>query len=233
MATAFLAIGAGIKSAFAGGVSSMFAGGAAAAAAKTGVAGVAATAGKAAAVKLAAGAAPGVVSALPAATGWAGAGAAGAAGAGAAAAGGGFSLSNLSSLLSVGSALSSIMGGNATADGLLEQSQQIDTQVAQSKARDAQRRATLAAEYADLVSDQYAVQLANGLNPGIGTPATIRRATTTMAEQNLGVSRENTRARTATARLQQRSLFKSANAARVNGWTDALSTGLKAFQTVG
>lgn len=150
-------------------------------------------------------------------------------------------LSLLSSALSAGSAISSIASANASAAAIQaqaeEQAAQIQTQAAQSKARDAQERATLAKEYESIVAEQKAVQFAAGLNPGVGTPAKIRTATRKIAEQNLSVSRENTRSRQAVARLQTRSLFKSANArsasVRAQGYGSALKTGINALQLVG
>jgi hypothetical protein len=141
--------------------------------------------------------------------------------------------STLSTALSIGSAFSSIAAGQAAGQAKEDQAQQLAVQTAQQSAADSQNRASLAEEYADLVADQEAVQIANGLNPGIGTPASVRTATRNFAERNLSVSRENTRNRTKVSRLQQRSLFKSANTSRMTGFTNALSTGAQAFQAVG
>ncbi|AGH15992.1 hypothetical protein DVVG_00006 [Dunaliella viridis virus SI2] len=169
-------------------------------------------------------------------TGAAGGAAAAGAKAGAASAGGGILGgvgSTLTTALSIGSALASIGQGAAEARALRDEAGQVATQNAQSAASDAQRRASLAEEYADLVAEQSAVQIANGLNPGVGTPASIRKATTQIAERNLSVSRENTRNRTATARLQQRSLLRRASTARMSGFLGAARTGLDLFQAVG
>lgn len=134
------------------------------------------------------------------------------------------SASTLSSALSVGSALSSIASGVAGASAQRDMARQVQVQAAQSAAADAQERASLAEEYRDLIADQKAVQLANGLNPGVGTPKSVRDATRTFAERNLATSRENTRLRTRTARLQSRSLFKSANTSLLRGFTSAGQT---------
>ena len=91
----------------------------------------------------------------------------------------------------------------------------------------------MAEEYAEMVADQTAVQIANGLNPGVGTAATVRNATREVAERNLSVSRENTRNRMQVARMQQRSLYKGANTALLGGFTQAASTAAGAFEAVG
>jgi hypothetical protein len=160
----------------------------------------------------------------------------GAAASGAAASGttalGGFA-STVSTALSIGSAISSIAAGNAAATATQEQARQVRVQDAQSRAQGAQRRATIAEEYADLVSEQTAVQLANGLNPNVGTPKNVRNATREFAERNLATSRENTLNRSRVARLQQRSLMRSANAQRIGGFVQAGQTGANALQAVG
>ena len=145
----------------------------------------------------------------------------------------GISASSISTALSIGSALSSIAGGYAKAEATRDQARQLGVQTAQFKAGESQKRATAAEEYADLIADQEAVQIANGLNPGYGTPASVRTATTSFSERNLSTSRENTRMRAQTARMQQRSLFKGANNAILSGWTQAAATGAGAFQAVG
>lgn len=141
--------------------------------------------------------------------------------------------STLSTVLSIGSALSAIGSGFAQANAKKDQAAQIAVQNAQSRAADAQKRASMAEEFADLVSDQQAVQLANGLNPGVGTPASVRKATTQFAERNLATSRENTRTRSQVARLQRRSLFRGANTAILGGFTQAAGIGADALQAVG
>jgi hypothetical protein len=147
-------------------------------------------------------------------------------------AGGGLA-STLTTVLSIGSALASIAQGSAQAAALQDQATQVAVQDSQSRARDAQERASLAEEYADLTSEQAAVQLANGLNPGVGTPASIREASTKFAERNLSVSRENTRNRSTVARLQQRSLMKQASNARLGGLLGAIGSAGRLFGAVG
>jgi hypothetical protein len=149
-----------------------------------------------------------------------------------AAAGGGLA-STLTTVLSIGSALASIMQGNAQAAALENQAEQVIVQDNQSRARDAQKRASLAEEYADMTSEQAAVQLANGLNPGVGTPASVREATTKFAERNLSVSRENTKNRTTVARLQRRSLMKQASNARMGGIFGAIGSFGRLYASVG
>lgn len=180
-----------------------------------------------AAVKSAAAATAASVSSFFAGTG------AAAAGTGAAAAGAAGGAGALSTALTVGSALASIGTGFANARAQRDQAKQVAVQAAQQKAQDSQRRATLAEEYADLVSQQQAIQIANGLNPGVGTPATVRSATRTFAERNLSTSRENTRMRMQTARLRQRSLMRSANTATVAGFVGAGQTFMDNYRTVG
>lgn len=145
----------------------------------------------------------------------------------------GTAASSISTVLSIGSALASIAGGVAASNAAKDQAAQVALQDSQSRAADSQRRASLAKEYADLVSEQQAVQIANGLNPGVGTPASIRAATTKIAEQNLSIARENTLNRTKVARLQQRSLFKSAQASLLSGFVEGAGTMGRAFQAVG
>lgn len=156
-----------------------------------------------------------------------------AAGGATAAAGAGTTASTISTALSIGSALSSIAGGFAGAAAAKDQARQVSVQSAQQRAQDSQKRASLAEEYSDLVAEQEAIQIANGLNPGIGTPATVRNATREIAERNLSTSRENTRNRSRVARLQQRSLIKSAGSEIFRGFVGAAGTGLNALQAVG
>lgn len=151
----------------------------------------------------------------------------------AAAAGTATTASSLSTALSIGSALSSIAGGFMSAEAQKDQARQVGVQIAQQKAADSQKRASMAEEYAEIVADQTAVQLVNGLNPGVGTPATVRAATREFSERNLSVSRENTRNRAAAGRAQQRSLYKGANTALLGGFTQAAATGAQAYQAVG
>lgn len=141
--------------------------------------------------------------------------------------------SSLSGALSIGSALASIASGIAGAQAAKDQAQQVAIQDAQSRAQDSQQRASIAKEYADLISEQQAVQIANGLNPGVGTPASVRRATTEIAERNLSISRENTLNRTRVARLQRRSLMMSANVSLLKGLSGAAETMLDNMQAVG
>jgi hypothetical protein len=141
--------------------------------------------------------------------------------------------STFSKVLTVGSALSSIAGGFSMAEAKKDQARQVGVQMAQERARDSQRRATIAEEYADMVADQKAVQIANGLNPNVGTPASVRGATRDIAERNLSISRENTRSRMAVARLRQRSLYRGANTAMLGGFTQAAGTYADGMQAWG
>lgn len=145
----------------------------------------------------------------------------------------GTAASSISSALSIGSALASIAGGVASAQAAKDQAQQVAIQDAQRRAQDSQERASIAKEYADLLSEQEAVQIANGLNPGVGTPASVRRATTEVAERNLSISRENTRNRTRVSRLQQRSLMKSGQAQLLGSFVQAGGTMASNYQAVG
>ena len=152
-------------------------------------------------------------------------------GAGAAAAGTG--ASTLSNVLTVGSALSSIAGGFAARSAAQEQAEGVRVQEAQTAAQGAQRRAQLAREYEELVGEQDAVVAAAGLNPGVGTPASVRRATTAIADRNLSISRENTRSQMRVLRSRRRSLMSGGRLKLLSGFVDAGRTAAEQFEQTG
>lgn len=157
-------------------------------------------------------------------------GAGGAAAGGAAAAGG---ISTLSTVLSTGSALMSIMGGIQQSKALKEAGHEANVQAEQTLAQGSQKRASLAEDYKRMSADQAAIQIANGLNPGVGTPASIAKATTEVAERNLSITRENTQNRYRMQRAKSRGLMSNARAAMLGGFIDAGTTMAGAYQRTG
>lgn len=141
--------------------------------------------------------------------------------------------STISTALTIGTALASVAAGFAAKGQAVAQAAGLRAQEAQTKAQGAQERASLAEEYAEITADQTAVQLANGLNPHVGTPATIRTATREFAERNISTARENTRNRTRVMRLQRRALLAEGNAALFQGVMGAGTAGLQGAQLVG
>ena len=141
--------------------------------------------------------------------------------------------STLSTVLTVGSALASIGGGIAANNAAKDSAEQVGLQMIDTRAQGAQRISMLSREFAEISADQTAVQLANGLNPGVGTAATVRKATAELADRNIATTRENTRNRIATQRLQQRSLLSSGRAALAKGIVNAGTTALSGFSDVG
>lgn len=151
-------------------------------------------------------------------------------GGGTAAAGG---ATTLTKVLSVGSALASIGQGFAQSRELKKQAEHSRLQEQQIATEGAQRRASMAREYEELVGEQQAVVAASGLNPGVGNPATIREATTKTAERNLSVSRQNTDSRQRVQRSRTRSLLSQSRLARTSGFINAGSTLLSDIEVAG
>lgn len=141
--------------------------------------------------------------------------------------------STISTALTIGTALASIASGFAARTESRIAATQVKTQNAQARARDSQERASMAEEYAEITADQTAVQIANGLNPGVGTPASVRSATRAVADRNLSTSRENTLNRSRVARLQQRALLSQGNAAMIRGFVGAGQAGMQGYQLTG
>lgn len=159
------------------------------------------------------------------------AGGAGAAAAGAAAAGSG--VVTLSNVLSAGSALAAIGQGMSQRNQLEAQAQFAQTQAAQEEAAGAQQARNLAREYAELRGEQQVIQLANGLDIGVGTPVSVGQSTARMADRNLDITRRNAGNRAAMSRLRARGLMSEARASMMQGFGSALSTGLNAYQLTG
>lgn len=147
------------------------------------------------------------------------------AGAGAAAAAG-TAASTLSTVLSIGTALASIGQGAAARDRLVTEGQFTLAQANQTMEQGAGEQVNLAREYRQLVSEQQAIMLANGVRLGVGTPASIVRSTMRQQDRSLDVSRKNTLDRARVLRLRARGLFAEGNSAMMAGLTDAMTVGL-------
>lgn len=173
----------------------------------------------------------GMASAGTAAAGLFGASAAGAA-TGAAATAGSAAVT-ISQVLSAGSALAAIGQGFASRKQARDQAAFGQAEAAQEEAAGAGRTRDLAREYAELRSRQSVVQLANGLDIGVGTPVNVATATQYQAERNMSVTRENTRNRARTARLRSRGLLAEGNAALVAGFGRAADIAGDAYQLTG
>lgn len=158
---------------------------------------------------------------------------AGGAAAGGAAAAGGITAGGLSTALSIGSAFMSIGQGIAQSKATKQEAAMMETQAQQTAVKGAQERESLSKEYAALIADQQAVQIANGLNPGVGTAQSVRAATTKQSDRNLSISRENTAGAVKVKRMQSRALMKEAKSQLIGGFLQAGMTGLDAFKAVG
>lgn len=155
------------------------------------------------------------------------------AGGAAAGAAGGITAGGLSTALSIGSAFMSIGQGIAQSKATKQEAAMMETQAQQTAVKGAQERESLSKEYASLIADQQAVQIANGLNPGIGTAKSVRAATTKQSDRNLSISRENTAGAVKVKRMQSRALMKEAKSQLIGGFLQAGMTGLDAFKAVG
>lgn len=153
---------------------------------------------------------------------FAGASAAGAAGAGTGVLG-------ISQALSAGSALAAIGQGVAASARARTQAEFAKAQAAQEKAQGASEARDFAREYRELISEQRVVQLANGLDIGVGTPVNIAESTKRQAERNLSMTRENARNRSAIARLRGRGLMAEGRASLIGGLGRAGQIGARAF----
>jgi len=162
------------------------------------------------------------------------------AGAGAAAAGTaakgltlGGTISTLSTVLSAGSALAAIGQGVAASRQLKDQAAFAEVQGLQEKAQGAAAARDLAREYAELTGEQKVIQLANGLDIGVGTPVNVADSTKRLAERNLDVTRGNADNRAAMSRLRGRGLMSEARTSTMAGFGRAGQIALNAYQTVG
>jgi hypothetical protein len=160
-----------------------------------------------------------------------GVGAAGAATAGAAATGA--ATVTLSQVLSAGSALAAIGQGFAANAQAKTQAAFARAEATQEEAAGAARTRDLAKEYAELRGEQTVIQLANGLDIGVGTPVNIADATRRQADRNVSVTRENTRNRSRMARLRSRGLLSEGKASLAAGFGKAAGIGADSFQLTG
>jgi len=163
---------------------------------------------------------------------FAGAGGAGAA-AGASAAAAGSGVVTLSQVLSAGSALAAIGQGVAASRAAKDQAAFARTQGLQEQAQGAAQARDLAREYAELTGEQKVIQLANGLDIGIGTPVNVAESTKRLAERNLDVTRSNADNRAAMSRLRARGLMSEARSSMLAGFGRAAQIGVDAYQLTG
>jgi hypothetical protein len=166
-----------------------------------------------------------------AATFFGGAGAA-TAGAGAAATAGS-GIVTLSQVLSAGSALAAIGQGISASRSARDQAAFANVQAVQEEAQGAAQARDLAREYAELTGEQRVIQLANGLDIGIGTPVNVAESTKRLAERNLDVTRQNASNRASMSRLRSRGLMSEARASMLAGFGGAAQIGVDAYQLTG
>jgi len=163
---------------------------------------------------------------------FAGAGGAGAA-AGASAAAAGSGVVTLSQVLSAGSALAAIGQGVAASRAAKDQAAFARTQGLQEQAQGAAQARDLAREYAELTGEQKVIQLANGLDIGVGTPVNVAESTKRLAERNLDVTRQNADNRAAMSRLRARGLMSEARSSMLSAFGRAAQIGVDAYQLTG
>lgn len=159
-------------------------------------------------------------------------GGAAAAGAGAAASAG-KGVVTLSRVLSAGSALASIGQGIAASNTAKANAAIASAQADQEEAAGASKARDLAREYRELTSEQRVIQLANGLDIGVGTPVSVRESSKRMAERNISTTRENAGNRAAISRLRSRGLMSEARASMMGGFGRAATIGLDSYQLTG
>jgi hypothetical protein len=156
-----------------------------------------------------------------------------AASAGAAAAGAGATFSTLSTALSVASGLAAIGSGIAAMRRARTEAQFAEAQAAQEEANAASRAADIAREHEALRSEQTVIQLANGLDIGVGTPANVGESAKRAAERKISVTRENARNRSRLTRLRSRGLLAEGRASMLAGFGRAATIGVDALATTG
>lgn len=139
----------------------------------------------------------------------------------------------LSQVLSAGSALAAIGQGVAARNRLAAEAEFAKAQEVQEKAEGAAQARDLAREYNELTGEQRVIQLANGLDIGVGTPVSVADSTKRFAERNLSVTRANADNRSAMARLRSRGLMSEARSAMMSGFGRAAQIGVDAFQLTG
>jgi hypothetical protein len=152
---------------------------------------------------------------------------------GASAAAAGSSAVTMSQVLSAGSALAAIGQGVAASRTARDEAAFARAQAHQEKAQGAAQARDLAREYAALVGEQKTIQLANGLDIGVGTPVSVAQSTKSLADRNLSVTRDNANNRAAMARLRSRGLMSEARSSLLGGFGRAAEVGLDAYQLTG
>lgn len=139
----------------------------------------------------------------------------------------------LSRVLSAGSALAALGQGFAASAQLKTQAAFAQAEAEQETAAGAAQARDLAREYADLRSEQTVIQLANGLNIGVGTPVNVAESTQRLADQNIETTRANARNRSNLARLRARGLMSEARSAIIGGIGSAGQYALDSAQLTG
>jgi hypothetical protein len=136
-------------------------------------------------------------------------------------------------VLSAGSALAAIGQGVAASRAAKDQAAFARAQGLQEQAQGAAQARDLAREYAELTGEQKVIQLANGLDIGVGTPVNVAESTKRLAERNLDVTRSNADNRAAMSRLRARGLMSEARSSMLGGFGRAAQIGVDAYQLTG
>lgn len=139
----------------------------------------------------------------------------------------------LSQVLSAGSALAAIGQGFAASAAAKDQAAFAQVQGLQEEAQGAAKARDLSREYAELTGEQKVIQLANGLDIGVGTPVNVAQSTRRLAERNLDVTREGADNRSAMSRLRSRGLMSEARSSVLGGFGRSAAIGVDAFQLTG
>ncbi len=148
-------------------------------------------------------------------------------------AGAGSGVVTLSQVLSAGSALAAIGQGVAAKNQARAEAAFAKAQAVQEEAQGAARARDLAREYAALTGEQKVIQLANGLDIGVGTPVNVAESTQRLAQRNLDVTRQTASNRAAMSRLRARGLMSEGRASMLRGFGRAAQIGVDAYQLTG
>lgn len=124
----------------------------------------------------------------------------------------------LSKGLTIFRALTTIAAGAAASSAAKDAANEAKVQEYQEEALGASQARTLAKDYEKLVAEQQVVQIANGVNPAIGTARQIREATSNEANRDLSLARDNTAMRMRIARRRRRGLMSEARASLIGGF---------------
>jgi hypothetical protein len=143
------------------------------------------------------------------------------------------SVISLSQVLSAGSALAAIGQGVAASQTAKDQARFAEVEAAQNLAQGASQARDLARQYAELTGEQKVIQLANGLDIGVGTPVNVRESTAKLADRDLDNTRKNSSNRAAMSRLRSRGLMSEARSSLAAGFGGAAQIGANAFQLTG